>query len=134
MSEDLVERGMKVRREVLGDEHVDRTLDASTAFGADFQRFIMKVAWGEVWTRPHLDRRTRHMITIAVLAALGRLEELELHVGATPNTGVSPDDLLEVFLQVAAYAGIPAGNAGVAIARRFYAVGPGGDQGREAQA
>src|SRR3990172_248925 len=134
MSENLFGRGMKVRREVLGDVHVDRSMDASTAFGADFQRFVTEVAWGEVWTRPHLDRRTRHMITIAVLAALGRLDELELHVGATPNTGVSPDDLLEVFLHVAAYAGISAANAGVSIARGFYAGRPDRSQAVEGEA
>jgi 4-carboxymuconolactone decarboxylase len=121
MSEDLFQRGLEVRRRVLGDRHVDRSLSSGDVFGADFQRYITEVAWGEVWARPHLDHRTRHMITIAILAALGRLEELQLHVGATPNTGVSAEDLTEVFLHVAAYAGIPAANAGVAIARRFYA-------------
>jgi 4-carboxymuconolactone decarboxylase len=123
MSDGLFERGLKVRRQVLGDRHVDRSMSSGDVFGADFQRYVTEVAWGEVWARPNLDRRTRHMITIAILAALGRPEELNLHVRATPNTGVTPDDLTEVFLHVAAYAGIPAANAGVAIARKFLAEG-----------
>jgi 4-carboxymuconolactone decarboxylase len=123
MSEELFERGLGVRRQVLGDRHVDRSLRSGEVFGADFQRYITEVAWGEVWARPELDRRTRHMLTIAILAALGRLEELDLHVRATPNTGVSPEDLTEVFLHVAAYAGIPAANAGVAITRKFLTEG-----------
>jgi 4-carboxymuconolactone decarboxylase len=121
MSEELFELGSKVRRQVLGDQHVDRSLSSGAVFGADFQHYITEVAWGQVWSRPHLDHRTRHMITIAILAATGRLEELELHLRSTPNTGVTPEDLIEVFLHVAAYAGIPAANTGVAIARRFLA-------------
>jgi 4-carboxymuconolactone decarboxylase len=128
MSDDLFERGLNVRRQVLGDRHVDRSMSSGEVFGADFQRYITEVAWGEVWARPQLDHRTRHMITIAILAALGRLEELSLHVRATPNTGVTPDDLTEVFLHVAAYAGIPAANAGVAIAREFYGEEPEGSE------
>jgi 4-carboxymuconolactone decarboxylase len=119
MSDGLFELGLNVRRQVLGDRHVDRSMSSGEVFGADFQRYITEVAWGEVWARPQLDCRTRHIIT----AALGRLDELNLHVRATPNTGVTPEDLTEVFLHVAAYAGIPAANAGVAIARRFFAEG-----------
>jgi 4-carboxymuconolactone decarboxylase len=121
MSEDLFDRGLQVRRQVLGDQHVDRSLRSGAVFGADFQHYVTEVAWGEVWARPHLDHRIRHLITIAILAATGRLEELDLHVRATANTGVTPEDLTEVFLHVAAYAGIPAANTGVSIAREFYA-------------
>ena len=115
------ERGMKTRREVLGDAHVDRATGSATPFDEDFQRYITETAWGDVWSRPGLDRRTRHIITLAVLAALGRESELEMHVRATRNTGVSPEDLREVFLQVAVYAGVPAANTAFAVAKRVYA-------------
>jgi 4-carboxymuconolactone decarboxylase len=121
MPDDLFQRGMKTRREVLGDRHVDRAMDNATPFDADFQHFITEVAWGGVWSRPGLDRRTRHMVTIAVLAALGRETELEMHIRATQNTGVMPDDLKEVFLHVAVYAGVPAANTAFAVAKKVYA-------------
>jgi 4-carboxymuconolactone decarboxylase len=111
------EIGMRVRREVLGDAHVDQALERATDFDADFQRFITETAWGSVWSRPDLDRRTRSLITIAVLAALGRNEELALHLRATRNTSATPHDIAKTLLHVAAYAGIPAANAAVAIAR-----------------
>jgi 4-carboxymuconolactone decarboxylase len=120
MSDNRFERGMKVRREVLGDRHVDQAEASQTAFDADFQRFITEFAWGDVWSRPHLDRRTRHLITLAVLAALGRPAELAMHIRATQNTGVTPDDLKEVFLQIAVYAGVPAANAAFAIAKNVF--------------
>jgi 4-carboxymuconolactone decarboxylase len=115
------ERGMQVRRAVLGDRHVDRSMANQTAFDADFQQFITETAWGSVWARPHLDHKTRHMLTIAMLAALGKENELVLHIRATRNTGVTPDDLKEVFLQVAVYAGVPAANSAFAIAKKVYA-------------
>jgi 4-carboxymuconolactone decarboxylase len=120
MSNDDYERGMKVRREVLGDLHVDKAQANKTPFDEDFQQFITEMAWGKVWTRPHLDHRTRHMITLAILAATGRRTELAMHIRATRNTGVSPEDLIEVFHQVAIYAGVPAANTAFAIAKGIY--------------
>ena len=102
--------GMRVRREVLGDEHVDRAAAATTEFTADFQDFITRYAWGEVWERPGLSRPERSMITLAMLAALGREEELVLHVRGALRNGLGPDDIAEVLLQVAIYAGVPAAN------------------------
>jgi len=121
MSDQKFEQGLKIRREVLGDRHVDRAEANKTAFDADFQRFITETAWGSVWSRPHLDRKTRHLLTIAMLAALGQENELAMHIRATENTGVTPEDLTEVFLQVAIYAGVPAANSGFAIAKKVYA-------------
>lgn len=109
---------MRVRREVLGDAHVDRSMANATPFDADFQRFITEVAWGSVWSRPGLDRRTRSLITIAILAALGRHEELALHLRATANTGATPHDVAEALMHVAVYAGIPAANSAFALARK----------------
>jgi 4-carboxymuconolactone decarboxylase len=105
------EAGMRRRREVLGDEHVDRAVAAASEFNADFQDFITRVAWGEVWERPGLDRRTRSALTIAMLAALGHHEELALHVKAARRGGTTPAEIAEVLLQVAVYAGVPAANA-----------------------
>ncbi|HXF81932.1 MAG TPA: 4-carboxymuconolactone decarboxylase [bacterium] len=108
--------GMEVRRAVLGRAHVARAGAAQTALDADFQRFITETAWGAVWARPDLDRRTRSLVTIAILAALGR-EELRLHLRASRNVGVSPKEIAEVLLHVAIYAGIPAANAAFAAAK-----------------
>jgi len=107
------ERGLEVRKEVLGAEHVERSMARATPLDADFQRWITETAWGGVWTRPGLDRRTRHLITIAILAALGR-EELELHLRSTRNTGTTPQDIAEALFHVAVYAGVPAANAAFA--------------------
>jgi len=96
-------------------------MNHATPFDEDFQRYITETAWGDVWSRPGLDQRTRHIVTLAVLAALGREAELEMHIRATKNTGVSPDDLKEILLQVAVYAGVPAANTAFAIAKRVYA-------------
>lgn len=112
------DRGMKVRREVLGDEHVDRAIGRTTEFTADFQDFITRYAWGEIWARPGLDRRTRSCITLTALVALGRLDELELHVRAAIRNGLTPDEIGEVFLQSAVYCGAPAANSAFAVARR----------------
>ena len=120
MSEQKFEQGMKIRREVLGDAHVDRAEANKTEFDADFQRFITETAWGAVWSRPGLDRHTRHLLTIGLLAALGREHELAMHLRATQNTGVTPDEVKEVLLQVAAYAGVPAANSAIAIAKQVF--------------
>ena len=116
MSDRSYEEGMKVRREVLGDEHVDRATDAATELDRDFQRWITMSAWGEVWARPHLDRRTRSLLTIAILAALGH-EELELHLKAAQNTGATPEDVAEALLHVGVYAGVPAANRAFKVAK-----------------
>jgi 4-carboxymuconolactone decarboxylase len=110
--------GMRVRREVLGDLHVDQAEARTTAFDADFQRLITETAWGSVWARPGLDRPTRSLITIAMLAALGRSEELALHLRASRNTGATPEQIAEVLLHVAIYAGIPAANSAIALAKQ----------------
>jgi 4-carboxymuconolactone decarboxylase len=115
------ERGMKVRREVLGEEHVNSAETSKTPFDSDFQRFITETAWGSVWTRTGLDHRTRHLITLAMLAALGREHELALHIRATQNTGVTQEELKEVFMQVAIYAGVPAANTAFSVAKSVYA-------------
>jgi len=112
------DRGLKVRREVLGDEHVDRAIGRTTEFTADFQDFITRYAWGEVWARPGLDRRTRSCITLTALVALGRLDELELHVRAAVRNGLTEREIGEVFLQSAVYCGVPAANSAFAVARR----------------
>jgi 4-carboxymuconolactone decarboxylase len=118
---DRYERGMTIRRQVLGDAHVDRASANATPFDQDFQRYITEAAWGDVWARPGLDQGTRHLLTLAILAALGRDAELEMHVRATRNTGVTPEDLKEVFLHVAVYAGVPAANSAFAAAKRVFA-------------
>lgn len=123
MAEDRYTRGMKIRREVLGNQHVDRAEAAKTDFDADFQSFITETAWGSIWSRPGLDRRTRHLITLAILAALGKENELAMHIQATANTGVTPDEVKEVLLQVAVYAGVPAANSAFAAAKGVYAAG-----------
>ncbi len=115
------DEGMRVRRAVLGDAHVDRAETNKTAFDEPFQRFITETAWGGVWARPDLDRRTRSLITIGILAALGRHEELVLHLKASKNTGVTADEIREALLHVAVYAGVPAANTAVAIAKGILA-------------
>jgi len=121
MPDEKYEQGMKVRRTILGDRYVDQAEANKTAFDADFQRFVTETAWGSLWARPNLDHKTRHMLTIAMLAALGREHELAVHLRATQNTGVTQDDLKEVLLQVAVYAGIPAANSAFALAKKIYA-------------
>jgi 4-carboxymuconolactone decarboxylase len=110
--------GMRTRREVLGDEHVDRAVANTTDFTAAFQDLITRYAWGEIWTRPGLSRAERSMITIAMLAALGRDEELAMHVRAALRNGLSPAEISEVLLQVAVYAGVPAANQAYAVAAK----------------
>jgi 4-carboxymuconolactone decarboxylase len=118
MSDDRYEEGMRVRREVLGDEHVDRAIENTTEFTEPFQDFITRFAWGSVWTRDGLDRRTRSAITLAVLTALGRENELAMHVRAARTNGLTPEEIREVLLHTAVYAGVPAANAAFAIAQR----------------
>ena len=117
MSDHLHEEGMRVRREVLGDEHVDRVIAGTTPFTAPFQELITAFAWGGVWTRDGLDRRTRSCITLAVLTALGREHELALHVRAARTNGLTPEEIGEVLLHTAVYAGVPAANRAFAIAQ-----------------
>jgi 4-carboxymuconolactone decarboxylase len=112
------EEGMQIRREILGDEHVDRAVARTTDFTRDFQDFITRYAWGEVWARPGLDRRTRSCITLTALVALGRDEELAMHVRAALRNGLTPDEIKEVLLQTAVYCGVPAANTAFAIAQR----------------
>ena len=114
---DRHETGMRVRREVLGDAHVDRAAASTTAFDAPFQRFITETAWGTLWAGDAIDRRTRSLVTIAILAALGRHEELALHLRASANTGATPEEIREALLHVAVYAGVPAANAAFALAK-----------------
>jgi 4-carboxymuconolactone decarboxylase len=112
------ERGMEVRREVLGDEHVDAAVERTTPFTADFQDLITRFAWGEIWTRPGLDRKTRSCITLAALMARGQLEELALHVRGALRNGLTEDEIKEVLLHGAIYCGVPAANAAFAVAQR----------------
>jgi 4-carboxymuconolactone decarboxylase len=110
------EQGMKTRREVLGDEHVDRTIERTTEFTEPFQDFITRYAWGDVWSRPGLDRRTRSAITLAALVALRAENELAMHVRAARRNGLTPEEIGEVLLHTAIYAGVPAANSAFAIA------------------
>ena len=115
---DTYDNGMRVRREVLGDAHVDRSIANATDLTRDFQDFITRVAWGDVWTREGLDRRTRSCITLATMTALGREGELALHVRAARRNGLTNAEIGEVLLHTAVYAGIPAANAAFAVAQR----------------
>ncbi|MEU4482651.1 4-carboxymuconolactone decarboxylase [Micromonospora sp. NPDC023966] len=112
------EAGMTVRRQVLGDAHVDSAIAGTDGFTADFQDFITRYAWGEIWTRPGLDRRTRSCITLAVLATLGHDEELAMHVRAALRNGLTPEEVGEVLLQVGVYAGVPAANRAFKVAQQ----------------
>ena len=117
-AEDRFAQGMRIRRQVLGDAHVDRAEASKTDFDEAFQRYITESAWGAVWSRPQLDPRTRSLVTIALLGALGHLEELEMHVKAASNTGANPKEIAEALLHVAVYAGVPAANRAFAAAKR----------------
>ena len=119
MMESRYETGLKTRKEVLGNEHVERSLAQATGLDADFQRIITEMAWGSVWSRPDLDKRTRSLVTVAILAALGR-DELSLHMrAAIENVGVDPHEIAEVLLHVAVYAGVPAANTAFALAKKI---------------
>ena len=115
------QRGIKTRRAVLGDAHVERAVNATDDFDAPFQRLITEGAWGSVWSRPQLSHRERSMLTIALLAAHGHLDEVAMHIRAAQNTGASMGDVREVMLHVAIYAGVPAANAAIARAKKTYA-------------
>ena len=116
--DDLHARGMETRRAVLGDEHVDRAIERTTPFTEDFQDLITGYAWGENWSRPGLDRRTRSCITLTALVASGREHELEMHVRAALRNGLTAAEIGEVLLQCAIYCGVPAANGAFAIAQR----------------
>jgi 4-carboxymuconolactone decarboxylase len=111
------DEGMRVRREVLGDEHVDAAIERTTEFTSDFQDLITRYAWGDIWARPGLDRRTRSAVTLTALVALGREHELAMHVRAALRSGLTPDEIGEVLLQCAVYCGVPAANGAFAIAQ-----------------
>jgi len=115
------EAGMRVRREVLGDAHVNRSLARLSPFNEEFQDLITRYAWGEIWTRPGLDRRTRSLITMAMLVALNRSEEFQLHVRAAFNNGLGREEIKEVLLQAAIYCGVPAANAAFRMAEEVLA-------------
>jgi 4-carboxymuconolactone decarboxylase len=117
---ELFERGLAVRSAVLGRAHVERARQRATKLTGDWQTFITEYAWGGIWTRPGLDRKTRSMLTIALLAALGQEEELKLHLRATVNTGVSRDEVKEVLMHTSVYAGVPAANSAFGHARAVF--------------
>lgn len=118
MNDDAYERGMAVRREVLGDEHVDRATERATEHTRDFQDFITRYAWGEIWSRPGLDRRTRSCITLTALVANGHFDELAMHVRAARRNGLSPEEIAEVLLQTAVYCGVVAANSAFHVFQR----------------
>jgi 3-oxoadipate enol-lactonase/4-carboxymuconolactone decarboxylase len=118
VTDDARKHGERTRREVLGDEHVDDAIARRSPFTADFQDLITRYAWGEIWSRPGLDRRTRSAITIAMLVALGREHELAMHVRTALRNGLTADELKEVLLHAAVYCGVPAGNGAFAVAQR----------------
>lgn len=124
MSDDRHETGMRVRREVLGDDHVDRAVAATTVIDREFQRWITGTVWADLWDRPGLERRDRSLVTIAILAAAGH-EELDLHLRAARNTGATADEIAEVLLHVAAYAGVPAANHAFKMMKAIYEEQPG---------
>jgi 4-carboxymuconolactone decarboxylase len=119
MDSELYKKGMSTRRSVLGDDHVDKAIKATTDFDRDFQEYITAGAWGMVWDRPGLTKRERSLITIALLAALGHDEELRMHLKATKNTGASADDVKEVLLHTAVYAGVPVANNAFKLAKEL---------------
>jgi 4-carboxymuconolactone decarboxylase len=116
--DDTYAEGMEVRRAVLGDAHVDRAIERTTSFTEGFQDLITRYAWGDVWSRPGLDRRARSMITLTALVATGREHELEMHIRAALRNGLTPDEIGEVLLHCAVYCGVPAANGAFAIAQR----------------
>jgi 4-carboxymuconolactone decarboxylase len=118
MTDDRHERGMRVRREVLGDEHVEAALERTSDFTAEFQDLITRYAWDEVWNRPGLDRRTRSAITLTALVARGHFDELAMHVRAAVRNGLTREEIKEILLQSAIYCGVPAANSAFAVAQR----------------
>jgi len=134
MSDSRRDIGMRVRREVLGDAHVDRAEASATPFDAPFQQFITETAWGTLWADDTLERRTRSLVTIAILAALGRHEELALHLRASVNTGATPPEIRAALMHVAVYAGVPAANSAFALAKNIIASPPDASQESVARA
>ena len=118
---DTTDRAMTVRRQVLGDAHVDRATAAMTEFDAPFQALITESAWGRLWADDTISRRERSMLTLALLAATGNFEEIPMHIRACANTGASPDDVMQAFLHVAVYAGVPKANHAIKLAKATYA-------------
>jgi 4-carboxymuconolactone decarboxylase len=118
VSDERHDRGMEVRREVLGDEHVDAAVEKTSDFTREFQDLITRYAWGEIWTRPGLDRRMRSAITLTALVARGHFDELAMHVRAALRNGLTADEIKEVLLQSAIYCGVPAANHAFAVAQR----------------
>jgi 4-carboxymuconolactone decarboxylase len=118
VTDPIYERGMEVRREVLGDEHVDSAARRTTDFTTDFQDLITRYAWGEIWTRPGLDRRTRSCMTLIALVALNRMDELGMHVRAARRNGLTREEIKEVLLHSVIYCGVPAANAAFAVAQQ----------------
>ena len=118
--EQRYQQGIQVRTEVLGEAHVARSLDNLNEFNADFQNFISRFAWGEVWSRPGMPRHTRSLVTIAILLSLGRQDELRMHIRACFNNGVTQDDLKELFIHCSLYAGLPAANAAMHMAEEIF--------------
>lgn len=118
---DRVTTGMKVRREVLGDAHVNRAEAAKTPFDAPFQQMITETAWGNLWADDTISRRERSMLTLALLAATGNFDEIPMHIRATANTGASKDDVMQALLHVAVYAGVPKANHAIKLAKQTYA-------------
>ena len=112
------DEGMRIRRDVLGDEHVDAAIERTTEFTADFQDLITRYAWGEIWARPGLDRKTRSCMTLTALVALNRMDELEMHVRAALRNGLTADEIKEVLLHCAVYCGVPAANSAFKIAQQ----------------
>jgi len=121
MTDDQHRRGMRIRREVLGDEHVDRAIARTTDDTAAFQDFITRYAWGEIWARPGLDRRTRSAVTLTALTALGHFEELAMHIRAARRNGMTTEEIGEVLLQCAVYCGVPAANQAFQVFQRVLA-------------
>ncbi len=119
MHDELYNQGMQTRRSVLGDAHVDKAEANKTNFDSDFQEYITRNAWGDVWSRPGLTKRERSLIVIALMTALGHDEELAMHIRATKNTGATKEDVKEVLLQTAVYAGVPAANRAFKIAKEI---------------
>jgi 4-carboxymuconolactone decarboxylase len=123
MSDGPREQGMRIRREVLGDEHVDRAIANTSEFTAPFQDFITEYAWGTIWAREGLDRRSRSMVTLAVLTALGREHEIAMHVRAALRNGLTQEEIGEVLLHTSVYAGLPVSNRAFAIAQQVFEQG-----------
>lgn len=131
MADERHERGMRTRRAVLGDAHVDAAGSRATSLSAPFQDYITGAAWADVWSRPGIDRDTRSLVTIALLAALGHERELEMHLRASSRTGASPEQITEVLLHVALYAGVPAANTAFSALERVLGEEPEGAEGED---